>query len=271
MVSAKAVDSDVLWIDLRGGRKTSGSGVDDRYHRFAFSSYREMELFAVLERQAYKVFVFQYDSPTSATLRLLEKAKADYPSCPVIMLTEQHSEALAVWALRSRIWDYFVEPVEIGDIDRAIQDALAIKNNTACNRAGDRKKVARISARPSNVGPKRRDDLAARARTYVEQNYQRELTLKEVAEHLSVSYSYLSRQLKQQCQCSFSVRLWNARIGAAKVLLLDADASVTTVCYEVGCSDPGYFATKFRTKTNMSPSEYRGFAMMTKGESPVAV
>jgi len=41
------------------------------------------------------------------------------------------------------------------------------------------------------------------------------------------------------------------------MLMLDHGTSVTEVCYEVGCTDPGYFATKFRAETDMTPSEYR--------------
>ena len=30
-----------------------------------------------------------------------------------VMITEEHSESLAVWALRARVWDYLVKPVDL--------------------------------------------------------------------------------------------------------------------------------------------------------------
>ena len=262
--------SGVLWVDLRVQQKVDRPTKDCKYLSFSYSRLRDEEFFEVLEHGRFGVFIFQYDAPMSTTLRLLERVKSKHPSCPIIMVTEQHSEALAVWALRTRVWEYFVEPVNREDIDDAVRDVLAIKRSDSTRRSGEREQVTRLRARPSDLKRDLRKDLVGLAGAYIQKNFHRDITLKDVAEHLCVSYSYLSRLFKRNSVGSFNDLLWNARIAAAQTLLLDDHASVTTVCYEVGCNNPGYFATKFRAKIQMSPTEYKNRAKLNKSNELAA-
>jgi YesN/AraC family two-component response regulator len=248
---------DVLWIDLREKKGAQPHPNLKEYNAAQFDGSLEAELFAVLGRGFFKVLVFHYSSPTSSGLRLLEKTKRDFPSLPIIMVTEAHSEALAVWALRTRVWDFFVEPVGEAELLEAINKLLDIKSKNSPHRDSGRMPVTRLSMHTGHRPDREGKDLIARARTFIEQHFHREITQKDLADHLNVSHTHLSRVFKQRCGQSFSQFLWSTRIAAAKMLMMNPDVSVTTVCYEVGCSDPGYFATKFRAETNMSPTEYR--------------
>jgi YesN/AraC family two-component response regulator len=256
MYSSKACP-DLLWIDLRTRKKTKPLSIPTGCNSAVFDGSFEAELSAVLSRGLFKVLVFHYDAPTSSGLRLLEKTKASHPSLPIILVTEAHSEALAVWALRTRVWDYFVEPIDPAELMLAVGKLLDIKASNALHRPTGREHVTRISARPNHLARDHRKDIVALARDFIEKNFHRNISQKELADHLNVSHAHLSRLFKQQGGRSFSQLLWDARISAAKMLMLDTEASVTEICYEVGCSDPGYFATKFRAETDMTPSEYR--------------
>jgi len=41
------------------------------------------------------------------------------------MITEAHSEQLAIWAFRTRVWDYFVRPI---DTARLLEDIDTLRN-----------------------------------------------------------------------------------------------------------------------------------------------
>jgi len=68
--------------------------------------------------------VFDFLHPAAAHLQLLQSVKRQYPSVPIVMITESHSEELAVWADRiassgaREVWVYF-------NNDR---DGFAVKN-----------------------------------------------------------------------------------------------------------------------------------------------
>ena len=70
----------------------------------------------MIRRVAPQILCFEYDYPDLKGLRTLQKTKHQFPSLPVLMVTEYHSESLAVWAFRAGIWDYLVKPVAVEDI-----------------------------------------------------------------------------------------------------------------------------------------------------------
>ena len=67
---------------------------------------RPASLLEVVARQDAQILCFEYDYPDAAGLRKLQEVKRYFPHLPVIMLTLQHSEALAIWAFRTQVRDY---------------------------------------------------------------------------------------------------------------------------------------------------------------------
>jgi len=65
----------------------------------------------------------EYDYPDGARLRAIPLVRRAFPALPVLVLTEYHSEALAVWAYRHRVWDYRVKPIPDEALSRVL-DAL---------------------------------------------------------------------------------------------------------------------------------------------------
>lgn len=59
-----------------------------------------------------------FDCPDLAGLSLLQEIKLKSPSIPITMFTVQHSEELAIWAMRSRVWEYVVLPLSAAEINR---------------------------------------------------------------------------------------------------------------------------------------------------------
>jgi DNA-binding response OmpR family regulator len=66
------------------------------------------------------VLVAEYDYPDLNALRLLREVRERFPLLPIVIFTLQHSEALAVWALRNRVWDYFVKPLAKRVVQRIV-------------------------------------------------------------------------------------------------------------------------------------------------------
>lgn len=92
---------------------------------------------------------------------------------------------------------------------------------------------------------------------YMKINYQRELTLNEVASSVNLSPYYFSRVFKKYTGDNFSKFLLKIRIGKAKELLADKNNSIKKVAYLVGFNDPNYFSKVFHNTTGIKASEYK--------------
>lgn len=92
---------------------------------------------------------------------------------------------------------------------------------------------------------------------YIEMNFYKPISLKELASICFVSEPYFSRFFKSVMNCNLSDYITNLRIKKAKELLKDPEIKLITVAYETGYNDYSYFNRKFKKATGMTPCEYR--------------
>ena len=82
-------------------------------------------------------------------------------------------------------------------------------------------------------------------------------TVTQCGEALSMSGHYLSDMLKTETGNTAKEHIHIKLIAKAKSKLLNSDISVKSLAYDLGFESPQYFSKLFKTKTNMSPSEFR--------------
>ncbi len=99
--------------------------------------------------------------------------------------------------------------------------------------------------------------VAQRVGKLIEQEYQRDLVVREVAEALGVSVSYLSESVRQVFDATFVELLTSVRLEHARKALLQTEASVAQIAAMVGYRDYRYFARVFRERSGLTPSDYR--------------
>lgn len=95
------------------------------------------------------------------------------------------------------------------------------------------------------------------ARVYVDQNYARGLSLREVASHVFLSPYYFARLFKAHTGLTLGEYLTNTRLARACDLLLQTDHSVAKVADLVGYSSGSYFSALFTRRFGVTPSQYR--------------
>ncbi|GIP10044.1 response regulator [Paenibacillus macerans] len=93
---------------------------------------------------------------------------------------------------------------------------------------------------------------------YIEQNYQSDLSLQDIASHFYVSREYVSRKFKQDYGINFSDYLGKYRIDKAKLLMLNPHLKLQDIAEMVGFHDVKYFSKVFKKQVGQSPREYRG-------------
>ncbi|MFD2567062.1 AraC family transcriptional regulator [Pseudotenacibaculum haliotis] len=91
---------------------------------------------------------------------------------------------------------------------------------------------------------------------YIFKNFNREITLNDVAEIANMNPSAFSRFFKRVNRKTFSKYLNEIRIGYACKLLMERKYSVTHVCYESGFNNISNFNRQFKAIMQMAPTEY---------------
>jgi AraC-like DNA-binding protein len=99
--------------------------------------------------------------------------------------------------------------------------------------------------------------LLRRVRDRMDREYAKPLDVEALARGVNMSAGHLSRQFKSAYGESPYSYLMTRRIERAMALLRRGDASVTDVCFAVGCSSLGTFSTRFTELVGVSPSAYR--------------
>lgn len=210
---------------------------------------------------------FQFDYPDLQGLADLREAKKRVSSVPLLMITQAHSEHLAVWAFRSRVWDYFVQPI---DMPRMLEVFASLRSvrlpgraSVASNMEPDSRKALDIQnaippeARLRCSGPGGEQVQLDCAMSFIDKNLHRKIAQAEVAKSCGLSIFQFSRLFKRLTGITFQEYLLHRRIAEAMRLLANPKVSITDVCFTVGFSDLSYFTRVFQRYVGQPPSRYR--------------
>ncbi|MCD8154818.1 MAG: helix-turn-helix domain-containing protein [Clostridiales bacterium] len=106
---------------------------------------------------------------------------------------------------------------------------------------------------------------------YVNANYQRKISLSELADHLYLSVPYLSKYIKKNLGMNFLDYVNNIRIFHAVDDLLYTAAPITSVAMENGFASTAAFNAAMKKVFNLTPSEYRASMHVEKEDAGEAV
>lgn len=110
-----------------------------------------------------------------------------------------------------------------------------------------------VAARQS----KRKAMFAAEMKRFVDDNYEKPLSLEILARRFCISPSYVSVLFSGAAGKNFTDYVTDVRVTAAKQLLRHSGMHVYEIAEEVGFRDAYYFSTCFKKATGRTPSEYR--------------
>jgi AraC-like DNA-binding protein len=216
-----------------------------------------------------RAVLFEYDVPSVELLEPLKALASDFPASRFVMITRQHSESLAVWALRARIWDYLVKPVDLSYLLSCAGVFLNREAETTESEYEDprfeqkttpnRDKGENFGERPRDAtehGAERRQNRLTPALIFVKANYAEKIMLGAVAKLCGLGRYEFSRAFKQAHGTTFREFVIIHRIQKAEQMLCFANVSITDVAFSVGFNDLSHFAQMFPRYVGVRPSEY---------------
>ena len=92
---------------------------------------------------------------------------------------------------------------------------------------------------------------------FINKKFRDSISLSDLAEHLQLNESYLSRRIQVFFQCSFTQMLQRKRLENACILLTNAAYKIKSVSRNSGFRDASYFHRLFMKTYGMTPLEYR--------------
>jgi len=99
--------------------------------------------------------------------------------------------------------------------------------------------------------------LMSKVIKFINENYNRDISMDEVAKATNLSYHYFSKFFKESVGKSFVEYLTELRLEKSKAFLANTNDSIKEISYRIGYSDPNYYCKIFKKATGMTPTEYR--------------
>lgn len=101
--------------------------------------------------------------------------------------------------------------------------------------------------------------VSAKVIDYMQKNYYKKMTLREIGERFHYTPQYLCSKFKKETNVSFADYLQRIRIGRSCELLQHTNMKIIDIANEVGYADVGHFEKVFRKHTERTPTGYRKF------------
>ena len=250
-----------LWVNLTSQAHTSlgeaaGAAFDVRRVRQA------MQISGAIQAHAPQFLCFEFDEPSPPGLAALANTRREHPGLPVLLITGCSSEAVAIWALRIRVWDLLVKPVSISELSQRI---AALIESTR-QRGFEALHHSRFASQVTNALPAPDDGQQSRplrtqcAIELVQTNFAQRIGLDHVAALCQLSPSRFCRVFLQEHGMSFGQYLLHYRIQRACEGLAYPGALAKEVAYSVGFNDLSYFSRAFKRRLGICPTQYQAAA-----------
>lgn len=118
-------------------------------------------------------------------------------------------------------------------------------------------KILSSSSFAQNSQPQAESRRIQKVQQYINQHYQEEIRLTQLAELIHMSTSSFSRFFKLRTGKTLSEYLTDIRIGYAARMLVDTQQSIAEICYGCGFNNLSNFNRLFKKKKHCTPKEFK--------------
>ena len=223
-------------LELKVLEKTVKKHFVDELEIFASSNGREAS--QICDEVKPDIALLDIEMPGMNGIELAKYIKEKYADCIIIFITAYDRFDYAIEAMHIKAFDYLLKPWK--------EERLCELINTAIENVRSMQKTDSIVHSQKDI-----------IKDYIDRNYKKDISAKDVAGILGYSDVYFSKVFKQLFDDNFINYLTKIRIDRAKVLLKDISFNIKEVGKSVGYADSNYFTKVFKRSIGISPSEYR--------------
>lgn len=197
-------------------------------------------------------------------LKATECIKRDNPQVEIIILTAFGLFEYSQQAIKNRVFDYLLKPVEEKELINAIEKVknhIETKNKTLEGQQTTKLFEFWLSKQKEEQKSKYNifeDKRISRVVDYIMENLEKDLNLKHLANLVHINTSYLSRLFKSTTGVTLSNFILEARIEKAKFLLKNEhNKPLKIISEEVGFNNIHHFSNTFKKLEGITPANYR--------------
>lgn len=223
-------------LELKVLEKTVKKHFVDELEIFASSNGRKAS--QICDEVKPDIALLDIEMPGMNGIELAKYIKEKYAECIIIFITAYDRFDYAIEAMHIKAFDYLLKPWK--------EERLCELINTAIENVRSMQKTDSIVHSQKDI-----------IKDYIDRNYKKDISAKDVAGILGYSDVYFSKVFKQLFDDNFINYLTKIRIDRAKLLLKDISFNIKEVGKSVGYADSNYFTKVFKRSIGMSPSEYR--------------
>lgn len=201
--------------------------------------------------------------PRMDGLQLISELKKLDFNNEFIVISAYSEFEYALTAIKLGVHDYILKPINdeelIQTIGKVIKRIKERKNSRVVTQSLDDKLSLNDinSDLFDNYANEKLSIHLRKAIEYLLLHYMKDLNVRDVAEELNISESYLTKIFKQETNTTFIEFLTNIRIREAIRLMKDNSLPIYMISEKVGYNDYRYFSTVFKKNVGISPKKYQ--------------
>ena len=223
---------------------------DDEYH--VMRAYNGEEGFGLAMEMSPDIVISDIMMPLKDGIAMCKDIKNTSATShiPVILLTARTEEKDKLIGLKSGAIDYIPKPFNRAELAAKVSNLLELRNGWQ-QRFDDPHELPELDEEnPEDAFIARfRDEIMSR----IEQS---DLQVTDVCRIIGMSRTQLHNKIKALTGMSTTIFIRDIRLREASKLLRGGKYNVSEVAYDVGFSDPSYFARVFKESYGVAPSEY---------------
>lgn len=211
------------------------------------------------------IFIMDIRMSIMDGLTAMEHIKKDNSQAEVIILTAFGLFEYSQQAIRAKVFDYLLKPVEASELRLAIQKVVYhIKTTQKLQAKSSETKFfncwlkENVQVKGGKENPVFQDERIAKIIQFIFENVRHKLTLERLADIVYMNPNYLSRFFKVTTGLSLGRFILEVRIEKAKLLLMhDKNRTISSISEEVGFTNIQHFCNTFKRVTGETPAKYR--------------
>nr|WP_288643283.1 helix-turn-helix domain-containing protein [uncultured Anaerobutyricum sp.] len=200
-----------------------------------------MEALAQIDHLQPDIVIMDINIPIINGLKVIQTSRMRYPDMAFIIVSGYDDFSYCREALRMRITDYILKPVNYEEFGSCI----------------DRLKIALYEKRKTEEQDAQEERTITGIIRYLQEHLDKEISLNILADEFHLSSQYISQLFKSEIGVNFLAYLTNIRMERAKKLLLATSLSIGEISEKCGYADYRVFTKAFKKEEGSTPSQYR--------------
>lgn len=210
-----------------------------------------------IKRLCPDIVIMDINMPIMSGLKVLEETFNEYGYAPII-ITGYSDFEYAKEAMKFGVQDYLLKPLDLEELIQAINKGKVDRRRRL---AYTELKKQESELRNINILDMLKEDSIQDATikkllAYVQENYDKKITMGDLSMYLNYSETFLIRKFKSELKMNFSKYLNRFRIQKAIGMMKNTDKNMYNIASDCGFNEYKYFNIVFKKNIGCSPKEF---------------